>query len=223
MKRVFSLMTFLILCFLFTQAAFSQDFLDQEEKPLEIVKKPVKAVRKMTPKKPVDMPFYVFNNTIYPPVKNFAPSGYMADVPDIKLTGSYKVVKHEGYPALKVTFLALGPSGWAGLMWQNPPNNWGDLDGGYNLSKATKLTFWAKGEQGGEIVEFKIGGTLSNYPDSANISTGEITLSDEWTKYTLDLSDAEIHYVSAGFGMVLKQDTSPEGCIFYLDDIKYEE
>ena len=71
--------------------------------------------------------------------------------------------------------------GWAGVAWQNPANNWGEFDGGYNLTKAKKLSFWARGDKGGEIVEFKLGGTAANYPDSENLTTGALTLKNEWT------------------------------------------
>jgi hypothetical protein len=203
------------VCLLSAPCAFAQ------EEPLKVIEKqPEKRVK--IEKQPVAMPFHVFNNSIYPPVKNFAPSGYMGDIPDVKITGSYKVVLQEGYPALKIAYSATGPSGWSGVMWQNPPNNWGELDGGYNLTSAKKLSFWARGDKGGEIVEFKLGGTLSNYPDSANLSTGDITLANEWTEYTLDLNGAELDYISAGFGFVVKQESSPEGCVFYLDNIRYE-
>jgi hypothetical protein len=174
-------------------------------------------------KNPVPMPFHVFNNSVFPPVKNFAPSGYMGDIPDLRLTGSYKVTLQGEYPALKIDYKAEGPCGWAGLMWQNPPNNWGELDGGYNLTGAKKLSFWARGEKGGEVVEFKLGGTLSSHPDSDNISSGEITLTQDWTEYTIDLSEADLAYVSAGFGFVVKQESSPEGCVFYLDSIAYDK
>jgi hypothetical protein len=169
------------------------------------------------------MPFYVYNNAIFPPVKNFSPSGYMGDVSDLKLSGSYKNLHQEGYPCLKIMFMAEGHMGWSGVSWQNPANNWGEYDGGYNLSKAKKLTFWVRGDKGSEIVEFKLGGTAANYPDSENLTSGPITLTNVWTQYSLDLSDADLFYISAGFGLTVKQDSNPKGCIFYVDDVKYEE
>ena len=169
------------------------------------------------------MPFYVYNNAIFPPVKNFSPSGYMGDVSDLKLAGSYKNLHQEGYPCLKIMFMAEGHMGWAGVSWQNPANNWGEYDGGYNLSKAKRLTFWLKGDKGGEIVEAKLGGTAANYPDSENLTSGPITLANVWTQYSLDLTDADLFYISAGFGLAVKQDANPKGAIFYLDDVKYEE
>ena len=39
----------------------------------------------------------------------------------------------------------------------------------------------------------------------------------------VDLTTAELFYLSAGFGFICKQDLNPGGCIFYLDDIKYDE
>ena len=113
--------------------------------------------------------------------------------------------------------------GWAGVSWQNPANNWGEFDGGYNLSKAKKLSFWARGESGGEIMEAKLGGTAANYPDSETLTSGPITLTNVWTEYVLDLSAADLFYISSGFGLSVKQDANPKGAIFYIDDVKYDE
>lgn len=194
-------------------------------KPLTIVPKTAleEVKDKLSGREATPMPFYVYNNSIFPPVKNFSPSGYMGDIADLKLAGSYKNLHQEGYPCLKVTYMADGHMGWSGVSWQNPANNWGEFDGGYNLTKAKKLSFWAKGEKGGEIVEFKLGGTAANYPDSENLTTGSITLTNEWTQYIVDLSGADLFYISAGFGLTLKQDSNPKGCVFYLDDVRYDQ
>jgi hypothetical protein len=197
----------------------------ENEQALKVVPKstPVTMKKKFEPKPPESLPFFVFNNAVFPPVKNFALSGYMGDVSDIKISGSYSNLHVEGYPTLKVVYGGEGLMGWGGVVWQNPANNWGEFDGGYNLTKAKRLTFWARGDKGGEIVEFKIGGTAANYPDSDNLSSGDITLSDRWQKYALDLSKADLAYISAGFGFVLKQDMNPDGCTFYIDDVRYDE
>jgi hypothetical protein len=197
----------------------------ESDQTLKVVPKstPVTVKKKYEPKSTEGMPFFVFNNAVFPPVKNFALSGYMGDVADIKISGSYSNLHVEGYPTLKVNYSGQGLMGWGGVVWQNPANNWGEFDGGYNLTKAKKLTFWARGDKGGEIVEFKIGGTAANYPDSDNLSSGDITLSDRWTKYALDLAKADLAYVSAGFGFIVKQDMNPDGCTFFVDDVHYEE
>lgn len=193
--------------------------------PLRIVPKTAveEAKNKLGVRDQEPMPFYVYNNAIFPPVKNFSPSGYMGDAADVRLSGAYKNLHQEGYPCLKVSYMAEGHMGWAGVVWQNPANNWGEFDGGYNLAKAKKLSFWVRGEKGGEIVEFKIGGTAANYPDSENLTTGELTLKNGWTQYILDLGAADLFYISAGFGFVVKQDANPNGCVFYIDDVKYDQ
>lgn len=184
---------------------------------------PQKVKLEGVPRQAAAMPFYVYNNSVTPAIRNFVPSGYMGDVGDLRVMGSYTNVHQEGYPSLKVQYLAVGEMAWAGLVWQNPANNWGEQDGGYNLSNARRLSFWAKGETGGEVVEFKLGGMASKHPDSDSISTGNVTLKNEWTRYSLDLGAGNLVYISAGFGFVVKQDADPNGCTFYLDDIRYEE
>ena len=169
------------------------------------------------------MPFFVYNNGLVPPVRNFAPSGYMGDVSDLRVMGGYTNLHQEGVACLKVSYAAGGEMGWAGMVWQNPANNWGESDGGYNLSQAKRLTFWARGEKGGEVVEFKLGGMASQHPDSDSVSTGDVVLKNEWTEYTLDLKAANLMYISAGFGFVLKQEPNSGGCTFYLDDVRYDE
>lgn len=38
-------------------------------------------------------------------------------------------------------------TGWAGVYWLAPANNWGDAKGGFNLTGAEKLDFWARGRK----------------------------------------------------------------------------
>src|SRR6266436_5043744 len=105
---------------------------------------------------------------------NYVPSGYMGDS-DLALSGGNVATPHGKRPCLRVNYKASGPKGWAGVYWQKPANNWGDKSGraGYDLRGATKLTFWARGEKGGERVhEFRMGGIVGLYPDSdvANVT-----------------------------------------------------
>lgn len=183
-------------------------------------KEPVRRAHEDKP--PVDMPFHIINYRLLPAVDNFAASGFMGDVSDVRLGGSYEGTRTAGFPCLRVKYAAVGEAGWAGVMWQNPANNWGTVDGGYNLSKAKKLSFWAKGDKGGEVVEFIMGGASSVFPDSDGVTTGDIKLTPTWTHYELDLSGANLSYISSGFGFVLKQPLHPRGCTFYLDEVCYQ-
>lgn len=185
------------------------------------VRAPVRQAHKLKP--PVEMPFYILNYRMLPAVENFSASGFMGDISDVRLAGSYAGTREEGFPCLRVRYAALGEAGWAGVMWQNPANNWGTVDGGYNLSRAKSLSFWARGERGGEVVEIIVGGASSVFPDSDGVTTGDITLSGEWIRYIFDLSKTDLSYISSGFGFVLKQDRNPSGCTFYLDEVRYQE
>ncbi len=198
-----------------------RSFTNVAEAAARPVKEPVRRARADKP--PVAMPFHIINYRLLPAVANFAASGFMGDVSDVRLAGSYEGTRSEGFPCLMVKYAALGEAGWAGVMWQNPANNWGTVDGGYNLSRAKRLSFWARGDKGGETVEIIVGGASSVFPDSDGLTTGDIRLRTEWTHYLLDVSKANMSYIASGFGFLVKQDHAPEGCVFYLDEVCYTE
>ena len=131
---------------------------------------------------------------------------------------------------------------WGGWMFLNgwlaegetvPRLNDGTTDGqGMDLTGAQALTFMARGEKGGEKVEFftcgfgydgEWGTPLVAYPDSAKKRTlGTQTLSTEWKEYTIDLSGADLSRIACGFGFVLSGDLSGTGeNVFYLDEIRF--
>jgi hypothetical protein len=147
----------------------------------------------------------------------------MGDIADVIAVGGYSNMLYQGRPALKVRYAPKGALGWAGAIWQNPANSWGTFDGGYNLTPASVITFWARGEKGGEIVSFSCGGTAGTYPDSDSLSTGPVELSDKWLQYVMDLSGVDLRYISAGFGFAVSREMNADGCTFYLDDIRYEK
>ncbi|MFH1094265.1 MAG: hypothetical protein V1739_08990 [Candidatus Omnitrophota bacterium] len=156
---------------------------------------------------------------------HYIPSGWMGDYGDIKMNDNFKDFAHNGKTCIKFTYTAEGKqgAGWTGVMWQNPANNWGEVKGGFDLSGAKKLTFWAKGEKGNErIMEFKMGGIGGPYPDSDSIGIGPIDLTTEWKQYTIDLTDIDLSYVNGGFCWSSNADSNPEGMVFYLDDIQYQ-
>jgi len=156
---------------------------------------------------------------------HYIASGWMGDYGDIRISEGEKENPYSGTTCIKITYTAEGNqgAGWAGLYWQWPPNNWGERKGGFDLTGATKLTFWARGENGGEqIMEFKMGGLTGTYSDSDSATIGPVELTLEWTQYTIDLSNLDLSYISAGFCWVTNNMAAPDGVIFYLDDIIYE-
>ncbi len=157
---------------------------------------------------------------------HYIPSGFMPDGKCLKTDDKWQENCHGGASCIKIVYdIPCSKEGqrWAGIYWLNPANNWGNQKGGYDLNGAEKLTFWARGEKGGErIEEFKVGGILGDYPDSDMAMIGPVILSNEWKEYTIDLRGKDLSYVSGGFSWAGNVDANPEECTFYLDDIKYE-
>ena len=156
---------------------------------------------------------------------HYIPSGWMGDTGDIKLNDASTNNPHSGSSCLQFTYSAKKAQGqgWAGVYWQNPANNWGSKKGGFDLTGMAKLTFWARGEKGGEVIsKFNVGGITGTYPDTASVENGPIELTDTWKQYAINLVGKDLTYISGGFGWVATTDLNPEGATFYLDDIRFE-
>jgi hypothetical protein len=160
----------------------------------------------------------------------FTPSGSMGDGEYgndyIKFFGNDKTNPHSAPTSIKITYI-FGPNRWGGIYWQNKPDNWGDEPGNNYAKKGfSKITFWARGETGNEIVEFKAGGIHNkkkDYHDSFEKTIGKINLTQEWKKYQIDLTELDLSSVIGGFCWVASSDyNSGERITFYLDDIFLE-
>jgi len=152
---------------------------------------------------------------------------------------------HSGATCIRNTFSPADSRYWGGWYFQNgvllscdtqPRCNWGEYpDAGFDLTGAKKITFWARGEKGGEQIDFFAGGIGRNanteaiiqpYPDSfARVpSIGHtITLTKNWKKYIIDLRRKDLRYVVGGFGWVADAGKNRNGATFYLDDIQYDK
>ena len=155
-------------------------------------------------------------------------SGFMGDGEDgkkwVQVDEACKTSPKSGPTCIKVRY-SLGAKLWAGAYWFNKPNNWGDKPGEDFSSRGfQRVAFFARGEKGGEIVEFKSGGVDSpgkKYKDSFEESTGKVTLEKEWKRYTIDLKGQNLSSVIGLFCWVAN-DSNPKEITFYLDDIRYE-
>lgn len=171
---------------------------------------------------------------------HYFPSGWMGDTGDIRLDECWRTITHTGSTAIRVEYTAngIGPQegcegspscNWAGVYWQHPAENWGDRPGGYDLTGARALTFWARGENGGERVSFLIGGVgcgSGDYPDSLCplrvFDPAPTVLTDTWQVYTVPLSaDLDLSGLVGGFLWTVSKADNPGGATFYLDDIQY--
>lgn len=157
---------------------------------------------------------------------HFVPSGFMPDGQCLEFSDVWQEGCYEGSTCIRIVYdVECSRQGqqWAGIFWLNPANNWGAKKGGFNLEGAERLTFWARGEKGGErIEEFNIGGISGNYPDSDAAMIGPVVLTNEWRQYTIDLRGKDLSYISGGFSWTTNAKVNPETCIFYLDRIQYE-
>ncbi len=113
---------------------------------------------------------------------------------------------------------------WIGLYWLHP-----DADGtggkwpqpgqpGCNFSGATTVTFWARGENGGEVIEFE-----SAFYANQRVESGPITLTQEWKEYTMDIRNADLTNVVGAFAWYIFKTSNSSQIIFYLDDIRYQD
>ncbi len=159
------------------------------------------------------------------PDNHYIPSGWMGDFSDIKMNDKFLTNPHGGSTSVQIIYSNAATQGarWAGIYWQNPPNNWGSRPGGYDLTGAKKVTFWIRGEKGGErIEEVKIGGITGEYADTDVAGIGPIVLTPEWQQFTIDLEGKDLSSISGGFCWATNLDVNPDGATFYLDDIRYE-
>ena len=114
----------------------------------------------------------------------------------------------------------MAESDCVGLRWQNPDYDWGDRPGGANLAKANTLYFFARGEMGGEKVEFFMGGIRDKMVCDTADRSMVVELTKSWKLYEMDLSGLDLTCVKSGFGFYIPRQGRP--ITFYLDLIYYE-
>jgi uncharacterized repeat protein (TIGR01451 family) len=164
--------------------------------------------------------------------------------PGVAINDAYTGTVHSGATAISNTFNPTATiNGWGGWYFQNgvlltgttaPIDNRGEYpDAGYDLSGATALTFWARGAEGGEWVEFfafgvgrdEDGTPTEDWPDSETKEARLVWLTNAWQLYTISLAGLDpITYVIGGFGWTANKGWNDNQSItFYLDDIQYNK
>ncbi|NQT28912.1 MAG: hypothetical protein HQ570_04865 [Candidatus Omnitrophica bacterium] len=168
--------------------------------------------------------FYVYKDK-RDKANHYAPSGWMGDASDVNLNDSWPENPYTGASCIKVSYRpgTLSGNRWVGMYWQNPPYNWGDKRGGFDLTAANKLSLWIRGEKGNEIInEIFLGGISGDYSDSSKVTIGPITLTKQWERVEVSLENQDLSNISGGFGWSASRDSNLKGCTFYLDEIMYE-
>ncbi len=187
--------------------------------------------------KPIAPPSSVTSFAVYP---NYDPSGYMGDTGDITVSKYVaSVLAGDGLmksvDVVRFSYNVKGrgphqhdymytrpdqPATFAGVMYLNPPNNFGtDPRGGYDLRGFRRIMWEARSVNGPVNVEFVAGGidtifddeqkkkAPAPYPDSLpKVPIGPRSLTDEWREYTFDLpgyvTKEHLRRVVGGFGWV---------------------
>jgi len=149
----------------------------------------------------------------------WVPSGWMGAIDSLTLDGAHADNPHDGNACIKLRYT--GKYDWVGVAWQDPPNNWGDQDGGYDLTGANYLELWARGEYGGEKVKFGVGllGSEKAHPDSGKASIDGIVLTDEWQQYRIPVSDIDLSSIKVGFYIIVTGRSS--SVTVYVDSIRF--
>ena len=149
----------------------------------------------------------------------WVPSGWMGNTEQLTLDGAYAGIRHDGDAGIRLRYE--GTFGWVGVAWQDPPNNWGEQDGGHDLTGASALELWARGEYGGEKVRFGVGLLQKDraFPDSAITQTDDILLTSEWQHYRVPLKGLDLSSIKTGFVVTLTGRQAP--VTIYLDSIRF--
>lgn len=156
----------------------------------------------------------------------FYPVGWMGCYYNIEMDEGYTEDPHSGSTAIQIKYRYYGcTEGWGGIYWWTPAScNWRQIPCGIDLDGWTQVTFWARGDQGGEYVEFKVGGLCNPSQSECDslkepVSTGVIRLSDVWTQYTIPLTNSDLSNIGGGFVWVTND---RKDITIYLDDIRFE-
>jgi hypothetical protein len=164
----------------------------------------------------VAFPFYLYTDEAALP---YFPSGYMGNYEAMAVDLAHEEDVYEGATAIKISYSAR--EGWYGLAFVDPPNDWGDILGGYDLTGARTLSFWAK--TGNSTLKATVGYGLIEgdkpYPDTDKQSV-EIELTEEWQQYIIKIRRADLGCIRSGFVIFSSANGFPHD--IYLDRIVYE-
>ena len=165
----------------------------------------------------IRFPFWVYEDTF--DRMPWAGSGWMGSPEKMTMDGDHSDNPHEGDHSIRINLEARAP--WGAIAWQHPPNNWGDMEGGFDLTGATALEVWARGEYGGETIGLGVGllGDDKTYPDSGITKIDGIRLSRQWQRYVIPLTDIDLSSIKTGF--VVNIEGRRRATTIYLDSIRF--
>ena len=181
--------------------------------------------------------FRVYGETGQP--APFIPHGWMPEEAATVITEfdpNCEQTPYAGDRCLAITAQWTQSLDWCGVAWitkeqaEDGSPWWGQDPSGnaYDLTGAVELVVHARGEQGGERVQFKVG-ILGDKPDGDStvtpIASDWVTLSTEWQTFTLGLAGHDLSRMVNGFTWVTsksKQENGNGGLRVFLDDVYFQ-
>ncbi len=181
---------------------------------IRVIDEEAKSRKYLVPK--VELPFYVYQDGDDMP---YAPSAYMGNHKKISVNTKETKEVYSGTASLKISYKH--HYDWYGLGLVNPANDWGDILGGYDISGATKFSFWAKASEDKltATIGFGLIGKDKPYPDTAKESI-KIKLGKTWKKYTIKLKKLDLSCIRSGFTLFSQSNGS--GHDIYIDEVVFE-
>ncbi len=178
----------------------------------------VKAGQLSDPGVLASIPFMVYDEPGDSP--GFVPSGFMGETAAISIDPQCTDKPKSGEHCMKCEFDK--SDGWGGVVWQHPESDWGEKPGGFDLSQAKKLSFWARGTKGGEKIKFGVGllGRDKKFFDTTQKEMA-VSLGTDWMEFSFDLTHADLRRIKSGFYWSLASQGTP--VTFYLDRIVFEK
>ena len=160
----------------------------------------------------------------------YVPAGFEGDIDGIVAdVANTDPPLAPGAPSSIAFQYAPGSLGWGGVAFlitdaTFPQGNWGG-EQGLNLTGARRVVWQARGQQGGERVQFLSGGIQDPnlpYKDTYKVSKN-VVLTTDWTQYSLDIpQDRDLSGVLSPLTWVATRAQNPNGFTFYLANIVIE-
>jgi hypothetical protein len=172
------------------------------------------------PSEPLPIPFVVSDY--------YSPDGYFGDG---EVAGFLDLVKAcpqrapGGQGDCYTLTYKVGIKRYAGIFWQHPHNNWGFAPGHQVTPGATRITFQARGQNGGEVLTAGAGqmDTLPHH-DSFKLEEKTVGLTTAWTQQEVPFRSVSYQGDDGVLGAFLISLAAPADdatTVLYLDDIKW--
>ncbi|MFH1868938.1 MAG: hypothetical protein ABH843_08215 [Candidatus Omnitrophota bacterium] len=168
---------------------------------------------------------------------HFSPSGWMNyndASPHITVDAKCKeVTPKSGTHCFKMTWNGQGGADtwkWGGIMWLEPDDIWtygasgSPTHNGYDLRDADYVSFWARTDAANQGLELKswFGNAWDSCGETPSIWRSP-SLTTSWQQFLIPVLGRDMSNVTGGLGIVFADDhdPNPDGCVIYLDEIKY--